>query len=197
MWRWQLDLIDYQRFSTKDVDAVIETLENEAKRLNTMIEEQKKINPNTIDKSVFSNHYTVLKNLSMKKAERQQLIDSGQQSEYRFIFSMKDHFTRYCFLRPLRSKDMDEVLYHVNEIFMMFHYPRILQTDNGKEFRNEKLEVIYYLFFYCLSFYLFIYFFYLNYHCLYGYMLFVDIVQRAWYFDETWSTAQISNARFG
>ena len=54
---------------------------------------------------------------------------------------MKDHFSRYCWLRPLNDKTMEEVTNAVREVFLVFGYPRIFQTDNGKEFINDLMKV--------------------------------------------------------
>jgi hypothetical protein len=148
-WRWQLDLIDYQKFSTKEIDAKIAHLTKMEISKRMHIADQTAINKadptKLVDPTLIWSHYKVLNDLRQKKEERQKLIDSGEKSEYRYIFSLKDHFTRYCWLRPLKTKSMEEVVSTLNEIFLIFHYPRILQTDNGKEFRNELMEVKIYI----------------------------------------------------
>ena len=54
--------------------------------------------------------------------------------EYRWIAHARDHFTRFSWTRPLKSKEAKNVAGFLLEIFMMFGAPRILHSDNGKEF---------------------------------------------------------------
>ena len=49
----------------------------------------------------------------------------------------QDHLTKFCHLRPLKSKEAKEVARNLFEIFCQFGAPVILQSDNGKEFRNK------------------------------------------------------------
>jgi len=45
-------------------------------------------------------------------------------------------------LRPLRSKTANEVADQVKSIFAIFGAPTILQSDNGREFKNSTLEAL-------------------------------------------------------
>jgi len=54
--------------------------------------------------------------------------------EYRWIAHARDHFTRFSWTRPLKTKEANNVAGFLLEIFMMFGAPRILHSDNGKEF---------------------------------------------------------------
>ena len=49
----------------------------------------------------------------------------------------KDHLTKYVLLRPLRTKTAVEIVEHLIIIFADFGCPRILQSDNGREFANK------------------------------------------------------------
>ncbi|CAF4168027.1 unnamed protein product, partial [Rotaria sordida] len=51
-----------------------------------------------------------------------------------FIMHCKDHFTKFSWLFPLKSKEASGVAFHLKNIFYTFGPPRILQSDNGKEF---------------------------------------------------------------
>jgi hypothetical protein len=49
----------------------------------------------------------------------------------------QDHFTKFIQLRPLRAKSSLEVANALFDIFSIFGVPLILQSDNGREFRNQ------------------------------------------------------------
>ena len=51
---------------------------------------------------------------------------------------MEDVFSQYIFLRPLkkRTKTSDEVARELDEIYQTFGPPRILQSDQGPEFKG-------------------------------------------------------------
>ena len=59
---------------------------------------------------------------------------------YCWILNAQNHFTKYCHLRPLKSKRAAEVAIKVFEIFVDFGAPLILQSDNGKEFVAEVIS---------------------------------------------------------
>lgn len=67
------------------------------------------------------------------------LIDFQSQPDEKFKFIMvyQDHLTKFLLLRPLESKRAEEVAYHLNDIFLTFGAPCILQSDNGREFVNK------------------------------------------------------------
>jgi hypothetical protein len=64
------------------------------------------------------------------------LIDmrSTEYDGYKWIFHAKDHFSKYSWLRPLVSKEAINVAQTLESIFYQFGPPRILQSDNGREF---------------------------------------------------------------
>lgn len=55
---------------------------------------------------------------------------------YKWILQLKDHFSKFCWARPLQRKEAREVYDCVREIFYHFGPPKILQSDNGREFVN-------------------------------------------------------------
>ncbi|CAF3853491.1 unnamed protein product [Rotaria magnacalcarata] len=59
---------------------------------------------------------------------------------YRWILQLKDHFTKFCWAKPLEHKESREVYNCVREIFFMFGAPAILQSDNEREFVNELIN---------------------------------------------------------
>jgi transposase InsO family protein len=66
-------------------------------------------------------------------------LPGGVDKDYKYILHYVDGFTRFSVLRPLRRKSAEEVTTVVLEIFLTFGSPRLLHTDNGKEFLNEWL----------------------------------------------------------
>ncbi|CAF1686885.1 unnamed protein product [Rotaria magnacalcarata] len=53
---------------------------------------------------------------------------------YKLIVNYQDHFTKFCILRPLKTKTACEVAYQLLEIFTILGVPVILQSDSGREF---------------------------------------------------------------
>jgi transposase InsO family protein len=59
---------------------------------------------------------------------------------FRYILVLVDVCTRFVYLRPLESKSSEEVALVLYKIFCDVGFPRILQSDNGKEFKNAALR---------------------------------------------------------
>ncbi|CAF5046794.1 unnamed protein product [Rotaria sp. Silwood1] len=53
---------------------------------------------------------------------------------FKWIFHAKDHFSKYSWMYPLTSKEVINVAEVLKSIFYQFGPPRILQSDNGREF---------------------------------------------------------------
>ncbi|CAF3478531.1 unnamed protein product [Rotaria sp. Silwood2] len=70
------------------------------------------------------------------------LIDmqSCPDGHFKFILNYQDHFTKFCILRPLKTKTAVEVAFHLLDIFTTFGAPIILQSDNGREFVAKIIE---------------------------------------------------------
>jgi len=51
-----------------------------------------------------------------------------------------DMYTKFCWLRPLKKKQYLDVANVLYEFMGTFGAPVILQSDNGKEFRNSVVE---------------------------------------------------------
>ncbi|CAM4830056.1 unnamed protein product [Rotaria magnacalcarata] len=65
-----------------------------------------------------------------------ELIDMRniQDGEYKWILHTMDHFTKFSWAYPLKSKEAKSVADKLLQQFYSFGTPRILQSDNGKEF---------------------------------------------------------------
>lgn len=70
------------------------------------------------------------------------LIDfqSLPDQNYKWILNYQDHSTKFLFLRPLQSKRAEEVARQLLSIFLLIGAPKILQSDNGREFCNHIIE---------------------------------------------------------
>lgn len=66
------------------------------------------------------------------------LVDfqSNPDGKFRWILNYQDHSTKFLSLRPLESKRAIEVAKNLLSIFLTFGAPKILQSDNGREFVN-------------------------------------------------------------
>lgn len=62
-----------------------------------------------------------------------------QDRGYSYILNYQDHLTKFCMLRPLRTKRASEVVEELFQIFALWGAPRFLQSDNGREFVNKLL----------------------------------------------------------
>ena len=66
------------------------------------------------------------------------LIDFSKMPDnlFKYVLSMKDHFSRFAVLRPLETKTHNEVARHLVETFSLFGVPKQIHCDNGGEFLN-------------------------------------------------------------
>ena len=64
------------------------------------------------------------------------LIDmtSRPDQDFKWILHMRDHFSKFNWAYPLKSKRALEVADKLVDTFHLFGAPKILQSDNGKEF---------------------------------------------------------------
>jgi len=52
----------------------------------------------------------------------------------------QDHVTKFVQIRALKTKRVEEVAKHIIDIFCIFGAPIILQSANGREFVNQKIN---------------------------------------------------------
>jgi hypothetical protein len=62
--------------------------------------------------------------------------------DYKWLLVYQDHFTKFIQLRPIKAKSAIEVAGLLFDIFCIFGIPYILQSDNGREFRNQLLSAL-------------------------------------------------------
>ena len=62
----------------------------------------------------------------------------GENNGYRYILSCIDYFSRYCWIRALKNKTSEEVKDQMKNIISEARTkPKVLQSDNGGEFRGK------------------------------------------------------------
>lgn len=69
-------------------------------------------------------------------------FQSSPDGEYKWLLQYQDHLTKFCFLRPLKSKGAKEVAIEILKIFLEVGCPSILQSNNGREFTASVLKEI-------------------------------------------------------
>lgn len=50
-----------------------------------------------------------------------------------------DHFSKYSWIFPLKSKETNEVATALENLFWMFGFPSQLHSDNGREFKSKTM----------------------------------------------------------
>lgn len=72
------------------------------------------------------------------------LIDFQSQADgdYKFIMVYQDHQTKFVILRPLKTQTAKEVAKHILSIFYIFGAPKVLQSENGREFCDDITEIL-------------------------------------------------------
>nr|CAG8434762.1 13009_t:CDS:10 [Entrophospora candida] len=65
------------------------------------------------------------------------LVDMSPDGEYKYILHACNHFTRYSWGYPLKSKSLIEVAANLFDLFTAFGAQTILQSANGKEVNSQ------------------------------------------------------------
>ncbi len=65
---------------------------------------------------------------------------SGSNGQVHFLLCVCDHFSKYAWVVPLKKKESERVVYHLQLIFLQEGAPDVLVTDNGGEFRSGVME---------------------------------------------------------
>jgi hypothetical protein len=60
-----------------------------------------------------------------------------KDGKFEWIMNCQDHYTKFCMLEALEKKTAINVARTLYKLFGLFGVPKILQSDNGKEFRNS------------------------------------------------------------
>ena len=67
-------------------------------------------------------------------------MSSRPDNSYKWIMHARDHFTKFSWASPLTSKRAWEVAEHLTALFCQCGPPKILQSDNGREFLAEVIK---------------------------------------------------------
>ena len=59
---------------------------------------------------------------------------------FRYILSVLETLTKFAWLFPLRTLEKKETLLHLVSFFQREGVPQILQSDNGRQFRNDLMN---------------------------------------------------------
>ena len=86
--------------------------------------------------------------LSSRPMERIQidLLDvhqfKGSNNQIKYLLNVVDHFSKFAWTIPIRHKNKTVVSTKLAELFMTEGFPKIIQSDNGGEFKNWLLHSI-------------------------------------------------------
>jgi transposase InsO family protein len=69
-------------------------------------------------------------------------VERSEDKVFRYVLVVLDVFSRFIFLRPLQSKSSTEVAAVVMQIFSDVGPPKIIQTDQGTEFKGVVEQVM-------------------------------------------------------
>ena len=69
-------------------------------------------------------------------------VEISEDKVFRYVLVVLDVFSRFIFLRPLQSKSSTEVAAVVMQIFSDIGPPKIIQTDQGTEFKGVVEQVM-------------------------------------------------------
>ena len=58
---------------------------------------------------------------------------------HKWVLHITDHSSKFTWLYPLHSKETEEVVEALEKQFYLFGFPTILHSDNGREFKSEKM----------------------------------------------------------
>ena len=66
----------------------------------------------------------------------------GEGRERRIVLHIIDHFSKMCVLRTLLNKTAEGVVDELEDVFAFHGAPKIMQSDNGKEFVNKLVDAL-------------------------------------------------------
>ena len=117
------------RFHSNITRPIIDKFLNYSKEYQ--IKRKKTVNHGLVIKPIRSSYYNSRMQIDLVDYQ------SLPHGEYKWILNAQDHMTKFCHLRPLKAKSASEVAWALYKIFCRCGAPCILQSDNGREFRNN------------------------------------------------------------
>ena len=121
-----------KQFYSKVTRPIIEIFLNYSKEYH--LKRKKAVNHGLVVKPIISSYYN--SRMQIDLVDFQSLPDG----EHKWILNAQDHMTKFCHLRPLKEKSASCVAWALYKIFSRCGAPLILQSDNGKEFRNSLIS---------------------------------------------------------
>ena len=74
------------------------------------------------------------------------IVDLSEYQElndgYRYLLNILDCFSKFLYSFPLKNKTAEAVFDVLSELFLIEGPPYILHSDNGKEFKNVKIQTL-------------------------------------------------------
>ena len=64
-----------------------------------------------------------------------------ETSGYKWVIDIIDHFSKYMMSFPVVNNTANNALICWKEFFILKGYPKILQSDNGAEYKNQLLII--------------------------------------------------------
>ena len=61
-------------------------------------------------------------------------------NSFRYIVHARDHFTKFSWAEPLKSKKANGIALFLHKLFCYWGTPAFLQSDNGREFVNKVVQ---------------------------------------------------------
>ena len=126
---WLLIKSRFIGISSKDVDSFIDNLETEQIQRQPI---RAKVN-----KPIVSKHPNALWHADLVDLSKYSALNNNVH----FLLTIVDSFSKYAWVLPLKNKTDVAVADAFEEIFETQH-PKALQTDNGAEFVNRKLDLL-------------------------------------------------------
>lgn len=68
------------------------------------------------------------------------VMESAPDRGYKYILNYQDHFSKFLFLRAMKTKTAAETAYNLIDIFCTITPPTVLQSDNGREFTAQVIK---------------------------------------------------------
>ena len=69
-------------------------------------------------------------------------MSSTPDGEYKWVCYMEDHFSKFHMLFAMKDKEAPSVAYNIHYWIVVLGIFKILQSDNGGEFKGIYLELI-------------------------------------------------------
>ena len=68
------------------------------------------------------------------------LAEDLRDESVNYLITIEDHFSKFLWATTSKTKDAKSVEYTLKTFFTLCGFPKVLQSDNGKEIINKRLE---------------------------------------------------------